>query len=106
MYNFDKYGNWTTGFRFYSEPRPAIVATDQVLIERGVYQLQWAFGYAHSTRCFLFKIYSIHTWGSLQILANVGKMHFIFITGFIRVEVPACVRAHPLVFLSIFTLIN
>ena len=42
-YDFSKYGTKAVGFRFYSVQRDAIVATDVCIIDRKVFNLQWAF---------------------------------------------------------------
>ena len=43
VYNFDKYGNKKTGFRFYDNPREAVEASDVCYVDRLVFNLQWSF---------------------------------------------------------------
>ena len=43
IYNFDKYGDSRTGFRFYDTPREAVEASDVNYVDRQVFNLQWSF---------------------------------------------------------------
>lgn len=42
-YHYSTYGNKKNGYRFYDQPRDAIAATDQLIVDRSVFNLQWAF---------------------------------------------------------------
>jgi hypothetical protein len=41
-YHFSSYGNKTKGYQFYDQPRDAISATDQLIVDSNVFNLQWA----------------------------------------------------------------
>ncbi|XP_074645884.1 uncharacterized protein LOC141902144 [Tubulanus polymorphus] len=53
---FDKYGNMRTGYRFYKKARDVIVASDKIILDRAVFNMQWAFAQ--------------HSWVSFQGFAE------------------------------------